>query len=254
MVIGFMSENKKIYFISDVHLGYFRRDIDILREGLLLKFLDEIKNDCLELVIVGDLFDYWFDYKTVIPRDFYLTLAKLKQFKQNNIEVTYLMGNHDFGHYNFFRNELGIEVIEKDITKIYFGKKFYLSHGDGKAYNDHMYLLLKKILRNQFAKWLYSKLHPNLGIKLASHSSRTSRQYTSKKEYGNRDGMMDFAKSKIENENYDFVVMGHRHIAGIIDFGIGKYVNLGEWLEKPCYGVFDGNNFNLVSLEKNWDF
>lgn len=248
-----MKENNgKIYFISDVHLGFFSRDFDYKREELLITFLDNIQSDCSELVIVGDLFDYWFDYKTVIPRDFYLILSKLKEFSSSGIPVTYLMGNHDFGHYNFFKNELKINVIEQDITKMYFGKKFYLSHGDGKAYNDRMYLILKKILRNKFAKWLYSKIHPDCGIKLASHSSRKSRSYTSNKKYGEIDGMLDFAKNKILNENYDFVVMGHRHKAEIIDFGKGKYVNLGEWLKKPCYGVFDGNSFDLIFLEKKW--
>lgn len=253
MVIGFMNkDNGKIYFISDVHLGYFPRETDKKREKLLLDFLDSIKNNCSELVILGDLFDYWFDYKTVIPRDFYLTLAKLNEFKSLGIEITYLMGNHDFGHYNFFRKELDISIVENDITRIYYNKKFYLSHGDGKAYNDGLYLLLRKILRNKFAKWLYSKLHPNLGIKLASHSSRKSRQYTSNRNYGKRDGMLDFAQNKIENEHYDYVVMGHRHKAEIVDFNKGKYINMGEWLKSPCYGVFDGEKFELIFLEKNW--
>lgn len=251
MVIGYMSENKKIYFVSDVHLGFFKREKDALREKLLLDFFDSIKLDASTLVIVGDLFDYWFEYKRVIPRDFYLTLAKLKELRNCGIKIEYVMGNHDFGHNDFFEKELDIPIIKTDIEREYLGSKFYISHGDGKAYNDEMYLLLRKILRNKTSQWLFNKLHPDFGIGLASHSSQKSREYTKSKDYGEKEGMIDFAKEKIEF-GFDYVIMGHRHIADIIDFGKGRYINLGEWLSKPVYGVFDGDKFELVNLEKSW--
>lgn len=246
-----MSESKKIYFISDVHLGFFEREKDAIREKLLLDFLESIKSDASELVIVGDLFDYWFEYKKVVPRDFYLTLAKLKELKEYGVNIEYIMGNHDFGHKDFFEKEIGIPIIKNDIERNYFGKKFYISHGDGKAYNDKMYLLLRRVLRNRLSQWLFSKLHPDCGIGLASHSSKKSREYTAARSYGEKEGMLDFAKTKTE-EGVDYVVMGHRHIATIIDFGKGKYVNLGEWLSKPAYGVFDGDTFELIYLKSNW--
>lgn len=246
--IGSMSENKKVYFFSDVHLGFFDRKRDKKREDTLLAFLESIKHHCTTLVILGDLFDYWFEYHHVVPKYFYRTLAKLAEFRSNGIEVIYLMGNHDFGHRIFFSEELDIPVIRNDIERTFLGKRFYLSHGDGKAYNDRLYLILRSILRNKVAGWLFERIHPDWGISLASQSSKTSRQYTSVKNYGEREGMIDFAKDRI-SEGFDYVVMGHRHIADIIPFGNGFYVNLGDWLSEAKYGVFDGESFKIEHFE-----
>lgn len=237
-----------VYFISDVHLGYWNREKDKQRETQLLKLMNEIKSDCETLVLLGDIFDYWFEYKQVIPKYFYRFLNILHEFKDSGIKIEYVMGNHDFGHIDFFKSEFDIDIYKTDIERIYNGKKFYLSHGDGKAYNDRGYLILRSILRNRFAQKVYMKLHPDFGIGLAAGSSRKSRNYTDSKNYGARDGMKDFAFSKIDS-GFDFVIMGHRHKAEIIDYKNGKYINLGEWLRKPHYGVFDGNEFKLIKLD-----
>lgn len=233
-----------IYFISDVHLGHQLREKDKLRENALLSFLDSIKPDCERLVIVGDLFDYWFEYKTVIPRYYYRTLNAIAEFVDAGIPIDYVMGNHDFGHNTFFKEEFGIDIYKEDVVREYLGKKFYLSHGDGKAYNDRGYLILKSILRNNLCQKLFRALHPDFGIRLAWGSSKKSREYTSEKNYGEADGMRDFAEKKIR-EGFDYVIMGHRHKAEIVDFKTGKYINLGEWLKNPTYGVFDGVEFRV---------
>jgi UDP-2,3-diacylglucosamine hydrolase len=237
-----------VYFISDVHLGFYERKKDILREDILLSFLDHISDNCQKLFIVGDLFDYWFEYKYVIPRYYYRTLSKFREMKDRQIEIEYLMGNHDFGHWDFFESEIGIRIIKKDIEREISGKKFYISHGDGKAYNDAGYRFIKKILWNRFAQRLYYLLHPDLGIALASTSSKKSRDYTDKKDYTKRDGMRDFAIQKI-NDGFDFVIMGHRHLFIEESIGNGKYINLGEWLTEPHYAVFDGNDVNLLKVK-----
>jgi UDP-2,3-diacylglucosamine hydrolase len=237
------------YFFSDVHLGLFDREKDKIREDRLLSFLDDIKTDAKGIYIVGDLFDYWFDYKKVIPRHFFRTISKLLELKNSGIEIIYLMGNHDFGHYDFFKEELGIRVNENDVSVTLSNKKFYLAHGDGKVYKDYGYIVLKKILRSKLAQSLYRKIHPDFGIWLASSSSKRSRKYTDNKDYGGIDGLEIFAKAKID-EGYDFVMMGHNHKVKIIDYKSGKYINLGEWINKPSYAVFDGNSLELKYLEK----
>lgn len=245
-----------IYFISDVHLGFYNRKKDILREDVLLKLLDKLSTDAKEIYFVGDIFDYWFEYKTVIPKYFYRTLSKIYELRQKGIKITYLMGNHDFGHHTFFNEEFDIDIITTDLDLIINGKKFYIAHGDGKAYNDTGYLILKKVLRAKISNFLFRIIHPDIGIGVASGSSRSSRNYTDKKEFSQKDGLKDFAINKIEN-GFDFVIMGHRHKKEFIlhnyttssNLSIsGIYINLGEWFEDPQVGVFDGNNFKLITV------
>lgn len=233
-----------IYFISDLHLGVTERKEDRKREDLFLSLMDRIMPDCEKVYLVGDIFDYWFDYKTVIPKNFYRTLAKLREFTDAGIEIEYLMGNHDFGHRSFFEEELGIAVISTDIERVHGGKKFYISHGDGKADNDTGYLILRSILRNKVANFIYRIIHPDIGIGLASGSSKKSRSYTDTKDYGENEGMINFAKKKID-EGFDYVIMGHRHKRLELKHGSGTYYNLGEWIQEPSYGTFDGKEFRL---------
>jgi len=235
------------YFISDVHLGLYSRTEDTVREQMLLNFLDKISDNAKNLFIVGDLFDYWFEYKFVIPKYYYRILSKLKELRLKDIKIEYLMGNHDFGHQNFFQEELDIPIYKDDIVREIEGKKFYISHGDGKNYNDKGYKILKKILRNPTCQWLFNQLHPDFGIWLASHSSKKSRNYTSKKNWNENDGMEDFAKSII-NEGFDYVITGHRHKATFKKIGNGYFVDLGDWLnDNPTFGIFENNEFNLTN-------
>jgi UDP-2,3-diacylglucosamine hydrolase len=233
-----------IYFISDIHLGYFDRQKDALRENLLLRFLNDIEQDCEVLYIVGDLFDYWFEYDALIPKYFYRTLTCLNEMRQKGIKIEYLMGNHDFGHRDFFEKELGIPVYKDDISRTHSGKKFYISHGDGKAINDFWYNILKKVLRSRLSLWLYRQLPPDVSIGLASTTSKKSRHYTDKKNFGEVEGLEQFAEAQI-NSGCDFVIMGHRHKAYTKTFGSGLYVNLGDWFTQPKYAVFDGKELLL---------
>ncbi|NQW30852.1 MAG: UDP-2,3-diacylglucosamine diphosphatase [Ignavibacteria bacterium] len=238
---------KNVVFFSDVHLGYGPKTTDVARENLLIEFLAQIAPTTHHLFIVGDLFDYWFDYETVIPRHHFRTLNCLKQLRDSGIGITYLMGNHDFGHHNFFHDELGISIERGDVDATINGTRIYISHGDGKAHNDKGYLILRSVLRNKFALWIYRKLHPNLGIGLASRTSYSSRDFTSSKEFGTKDGLRDFAAEKVA-EGFQYVVMGHRHQAAFSHLegdgisGGGVYINLGHWLTlDPHYAVFSPN-------------
>lgn len=240
-----------IYFVSDVHIGFYKREIDREREDLFLNFLKKIRGQCSELILVGDIFDYWFDYKTVIPKDFYRTLDALKSLTDEGIKITYLMGNHDFGHYRFFRDEMGIEVLEEDISRRFGDKKFYISHGDGKIPGEIGYRILKKILRSKINQCLFRKFfHPDFAIALASGSSRKSRRYSDAADIGVGldKGMKDYAFKKID-EGYDYVIFGHRHKPEIIEMGKGKYITLGDWLKNYSYGSFDGEKFRLHRVD-----
>jgi len=229
---------KMVTFISDVHLGYGSAQADRRREDLLLSVLDSCAETSSHVFIIGDLFDLWFDYKRVIPKGHVRTLAALHNLTARGIPVTYLMGNHDFGHYSYFRQELGITVDAGDVEVHINGTRLYLCHGDGKAHGDTGYLLLRALLRNQVAQWAYRWLHPDIGVWLASRTSHGSRYHTAVKDYGPYDGLRDFAFARID-EGYDLVVMGHRHKAGMEPHAGGYYINLGHWLDEGAtYGVF----------------
>lgn len=242
--------NKAVVFLSDVHLGLGDRATDRRREDRLLGVLRWAAAEACHVFIVGDLFDLWFDWRTVIPKGHVRTLAALDDLVAGGVGVTYLMGNHDFGHYRYFREELGIEVDAGDIDLRLNNTRLYVCHGDGKAHNDLGYLVLRSVLRNPIANWLYRKIHPDWGIGLASSTSKGSRDHTSHKDYGPHDGLRDFAYARID-EGYDVVVMGHRHRAAAENHGRGTYVNLGHWLdERATYGVFRPNEgLRLVEVE-----
>jgi UDP-2,3-diacylglucosamine hydrolase len=231
-----------IYFVSDVHLGYGTAQADSIREKQLVRWLRSIANDATHLFIVGDLFDFWFDYRRAIPRGHVRTLAALAELSESGIGITYLMGNHDFGHHNYFEQELGIPIDSGDIDLTIESStgrhRMYISHGDGKAHNDGGYKVLRMVLRNRLAQYVYRLLHPNVGIGLAARTSHGSRDYTSQKDYGSVDGLRDFAAQKIA-EGFDTVVMGHRHMATLQKIDTGTYANLGHWLgSTPTVGRY----------------
>lgn len=243
-----------VYFISDVHLGLGTPAECREREELLLRFLDRCERDAETLVIVGDLFDYWFEYATVIPRPFFRVLSKLDSMRRGGLTIEYLMGNHDFGHQDFFEKELHIRVHAEDIERVYHGKKFYLAHGDGKVHNDTGYLLLRPVLRNPVSIKLFQWLHPDVGIRLASSTSSTSRVHSDKRPIGPRDGLAEFAEKKVA-EGFDYVIMGHVHTPHVRSIDVnghtGTYVNLGEWMRHKTFARFDGTT---CSLEKIAEF
>ena len=239
---------KQVYFLSDVHLGFGSRQQDAERERLLLTLLRRITVDAAHVFIVGDLFDAWFDYGTVVPRHHVRTLAQLAAIREAGIPVTYLMGNHDFGHYTYFRNELDIEPLGGDVDVTIGAVRCYVAHGDGKAHDDRGYLLLKAVLRSPMAQRLYRWLHPDVGIMLASGTSETSRSHTDKKDYGQTDGLRDFAVDRLRH-GYDIVIMGHRHQVCVERIDKGLYVNLGHWLgTEPTFGVFNPETASMDVL------
>ncbi len=232
-------------------MGFGRdRNADREREDRLLAVLEKIKNEAKTgeakgLFIVGDLFDSWFEYRQAIPRRHVRTLSLLADIRRL-IPVEYLMGNHDFGHRNYFQDELNIPIYPGDIEREILGKKFYIAHGDGKALNDTGYLILRKVLRNKFLLWAYSWIHPDIGILVAERMSGGSRNYTDARDaLQKQDGLRIFAEKKINEEAFDYVVMGHRHKPEEVQIGNGWYINLGDWLKSYTYGRFDEEGFHI---------
>lgn len=237
--------NDSYLFISDIHLGLQSKDLENRKERLLVKFLNFAQTNCSELFIVGDLFDYWFEYKRVYQKGFFRTLTAIQDLTDHGIKVHYLIGNHDFMHQNFFKDEIGALMYENPISITLNNKKFFIGHGDGMVKNDLGYKILKVILRNKVIQKFYSWIHPDIGVSIASSTSKSSRGYTSQKDYGEEDGLFEAAKMKID-EGYDYVLLGHLHRRCFLNYKNGVYINLGSWLDAPCYGKFENNKFEIV--------
>ncbi|MBK6506429.1 MAG: UDP-2,3-diacylglucosamine diphosphatase [Ignavibacteria bacterium] len=237
------------YFFSDVHLGLESDERERLKEKKLIDFLDEASKDASEIFIVGDLFDCWIEYKQVGPKGFYKLLTKISMLVESGIKINYIAGNHDFWKGNYFRNEFGIEICHEHIERVIEGKKFFIHHGDGFAYNDSGYRVLKKILRSKLSQKIYSFIHPDIGIWLAKGTSETSRVHTDEKDYSVKDGLRDSAFAKID-EGFDYVVMGHRHLPQIVKHNNGYYVNLGDWIKHSSFGIFRDGIFELNEFNK----
>ena len=238
---------RKSYFFSDAHLGVGSKEEDRRKERALVQFLEMVGTEGNQLFIVGDLFDYWFEYRTVVPKGYVRLFAKLAELSDAGVTLTYLAGNHDFWLREYFHDELGMRIERDPIERVINGKRFYLHHGDGLLKNDSGYRILKRVLRNRTNIAFFSLVHPDLAARIARWSSQKSRQYTSKRVYEG-DDMTKFATQKI-SEGYDFVVMGHNHVPCRRNIGSGVYVNLGDWVSEQSYAVFDGSSLELKAWE-----
>jgi UDP-2,3-diacylglucosamine hydrolase len=223
-------------FISDVHLGLGTPAEERVKEDALLSFLDARRSSAAGLFILGDLFDFWFDYATVVPRGFHRTLTALQAYTDAGIPVHFLVGNHDFWMRDFFSTEIGVTIHREPFETTIGGLRVYIHHGDGLAANDIGYRILKPILRNPLSAALYRWIHPDIGVRLARGSSRSSRSYTSKKDYGEGEAMAAFAAERIK-AGADVVVMGHTHEPELQRLAGGLYINLGDWITHRTYGM-----------------
>ncbi len=241
---------KSVYFISDIHLGApsLTQEFEVKRRRELLDIFEIIANTGSRLIIVGDLFDFWYEYKFVVPKDYFWLYAKFKDMIAKGVAMDYVAGNHDFFLGEFFSKSVGVKVYQDGFSENINGKKFLIVHGDGLAVKDFGYKLLKKILRIRFTRSVIRWIHPDVGFSLAKAFSKKSREYTTNRDFGEMDGMILFAKEKLE-DGYDFVVMGHNHVPKLEHFGKGVYINLGDWLNNFTYGVFDGEAMQLMKWE-----
>ena len=237
------------YFISDVHLGELPPALEAKRVKLFVDFLHRLEEDAERIFFVGDLFDFWFEYESVIPKKHFATLHQLARMHDRHIEMHYLPGNHDFWLGSFFDRELGIKTYADDWTGVIDGKTFYLYHGDGIAKKDVGYRILRRFLRHPWNIRIFRWLHPDIGIPLARYVSGSSRQYTNRIKLNDHSDYIDYARIKFE-QGFDYVIMGHRHKPFEYKENGRKYINLGDWLENFSYAVFDGSDLQIAYAPK----
>lgn len=245
--------NKKIYFASDFHLGAPDYERSLEREKRIVAWLDHIQKDAEEIYLVGDIFDFWFEYKRAIPRGFVRLQGKIAELTDAGIPVHLFTGNHDMWIFDYLPQELGVQLYREPIEKTFFGKSFVIGHGDGLGPGDKGYKFLKKVFNNPFCQWCFARLHPNFGIWLAQKSSKTSRAYTGKSDevyHGDEnEWLVQYCKSELEKKHTDYFVFGHRHLPLNIDLNEkSKYINLGEWINYNTYLEVSENSVEL----KEW--
>ena len=247
-------EGKKVYFSSDNHLGAPTAAESKPREEKFVKWLDEIKEDAAAIVLLGDLFDFWFEYKHVVPKGFVRTLGKLAQIKDSGIPVYFFVGNHDLWMNDYFEEELNIPVYHKPKEFEFNGKKFFVGHGDGLGPGDKGYKRMKKVFKNPFSKWLYRWLHPDLGVPLAQYFSVKNKAISGEEDMEflgeEKEWLIQYSRRKLESEHYDYFIFGHRHLPMEIQLNErSTYINTGDWINHYTYAVFDGNELLLKKLE-----
>jgi UDP-2,3-diacylglucosamine hydrolase len=248
-----MSANK-IYFASDFHFGVPDHALSREREDLVVSWLEEIRKDAAEIYLIGDIFDFWFEYSAVIPKGFIRFQGKLAELADSGIKITLFKGNHDMWMFDYFVKELGIQVISDELILERNGKKFYLHHGDGLGPGDAKYKILKKIFRSTFCQWLFARIHPNLGVGIAKKWSKHSRLQSNQKEEFqdlSKEWLVTYCKELLLKEHYDFLIFGHRHLPLDVRLGDSRYINLGEWMNFNSYAVFDGENLELRYFKKH---
>ncbi|WP_207533716.1 UDP-2,3-diacylglucosamine diphosphatase [Desertivirga arenae] len=248
-----MPERNKIYFASDFHLGVADYKLSRYREDKVVRWLETIKGDAAELYLVGDVFDFWFEYKRAVPRGFVRFLGKLAELSDAGVKITMFKGNHDMWMFGYLTQELGVQIVSNELVIERGGKKFYIHHGDGLGPGDAKYKFLKKVFRSQLCQWLFARLHPNLGIGIALSWSAHSRATGLKKESfmgEQQEWLITYSKEVLQKDHYDYFIFGHRHLP--IDISLpqkSRYVNLGEWLGYNSYGVFEDGEMYLRFFE-----
>jgi UDP-2,3-diacylglucosamine hydrolase len=244
---------KKIYFASDFHLGSPNHKESRIREDRIVRWLNAIEPTCSELFLMGDVFDFWFEYKNVVPKGFIRLQGKLATMSDAGIKIYFFKGNHDMWVNDYFTKEMGIQIISDAFEMEREGKTFYLHHGDGLGPGDYKYKFLRKIFRNPVCHWLFSMLPPRIGLGIASGWSDHSRAAGLKEEVflgEDQEWLAIYAHEQLKRQHYDYFIFGHRHLALNLQLTPDSlYVNLGEWLTFSSYAVFDGKALTLNYFE-----
>ena len=246
-----LTPGKKIYFASDFHLGIDARTTSRERERLLVQWLREVAVDAEEIYLVGDLFDFWFEYKHAVPRGFTRVLGALAELTDGGLPIHVFTGNHDMWIFDYLPNETGVQLHRSPIQKEWNGQRFFIGHGDGLGPGDYGYKFIKRVFASKACQWLFARLHPNFGIALANFWSRTSRKSSAEADRTylgeDKEWLVQYCKEVLEHRNYDVFVFGHRHLP--LDIALtpeSRYINLGDWLGYFTYAAFDGERIELL--------
>ncbi len=253
-----MPDHKKIYFVSDSHLGVPDADKSRQREDLLVSWLDDAGRDAKAIFLLGDIFDFWFEYRSVVPKGFVRLLGKLASLADQGIEIHYFIGNHDMWVFDYFEKEIGVIMHREPFKTIIMGKTFYVGHGDGLGPGDRGYKLLKAFFRCRFCQKLFSFLHPGFGIGMARFFSKRSRvaNNSNPEVYNGKENesLYHYCRQVLQKDQVDYFLFGHRHLPLDLDIAPGvRYINTGDWVKYFSYAVFDGTNLELKTFRKPED-
>lgn len=245
-----MNRPSKIYFASDFHLGAPNYKQSLEREKTIVAWLDLIKTDATELYLLGDIFDFWYEWKRAVPKGYIRLLGKLAELSDAGINIHFFTGNHDLWTFGYLENEIGVQIHRKPIQLELQGKKCYIAHGDGLGPGDQGYKFLKKLFTSSLCQWLFSRLHPNASFGLANYFSSKSRiaNADSDKIYNGEDDewLVSYSKEILEKEHFDYFIFGHRHLALDINLSdTSRYVNLGEWINYNSFAVLEKGELRL---------
>lgn len=246
-------QRSKIFFASDFHLGVPTREDSLKREKLLVNWLDDIKHQAQAIYLMGDIFDFWFEYKTVVPKGFVRLFGKLAEITDSGIPVHLFKGNHDIWALNYLQQEIGIHLNHDRIITQIGNKCFFLAHGDGLGPGDNGYKFMKKIFQNRFNQRLFRWLHPDLGARIAFYFSRRSRYANELKEQKNgtppveEEALYIFSQEMLkQHPSIDYFIFGHRHLPINVKIGDkARMLILGDWITQFSYAEFDGDMLEL---------
>ena len=248
-----VAPGQRVYFASDFHLGVPDEATSRARELKIIRWLEMARRDAAAIYLLGDVFDFWFEYRHAIPKGFTRLKGKLAEIADAGVPVTIFTGNHDMWLFDYFPRELGIPVVRRPVSVLLGAHRFVLGHGDGLGPKDHTYKLLKRVFASGLAQWLFARLHPNFGIGLANFWSRRSRLAGTKTEevfLGEDEWLLQYCRAVQTKQPHDFYVFGHRHLP--LDVAVderARYVNLGEWVNFCSYAVYDGQHLRLEHFE-----
>jgi UDP-2,3-diacylglucosamine hydrolase len=247
-----LTETGKIYFASDFHLGLPAGSLPVEREKKVVKWLNSVAGDAKEIYLLGDIFDFWWEYKLVIPRGFTRFLGTVSEITDSGIPVHFFTGNHDMWVGNYFSDECGMTIHTSPVTKQFDGKRFHLAHGEGLGTKSTGYKILLSIFRNRPLQVMYSALHPSIGVGIGHRWSLNSRlgKGITKEFLGEEDeDLTRYARSVLENEKIDYFIFGHRHLA--MKYNLmpeTEIVFLGDWIKNGSYAEWDGKDLSFKTL------
>ena len=248
-----MNLSKKIYFASDVHLGAAALKHNRERELLFVSWLHLVKKDAESIYLLGDIFDFWFEYRKVAPQGFVRVLGAIAEICDSGIPVHFFTGNHDIWVFDYLPRETGMIIHHEPFETEFFGKKFFLAHGDDLGKTDLKYQIMTRLFHNKLAQWIFSKFHPDFSFRLAHYWSKHSRLWKGIDGEGflgeHREHQIIFARKTLQKKHFDYFVVGHRHIA--LNFQLtenSKMIILGDWIRECTYGVYDGETFQLEKI------
>lgn len=249
-----LNSEKKVFFASDFHLGVPTHQLSIEREKKIIRWLKSIEDEASAIFLVGDIFDFWFEYKYTIPKGFIRIQGKLAELRDKGIPIYMFTGNHDMWMFSYFSKELGIPIFREPQEVSIAGKKFLVGHGDGLGPGDYVYKVIKQVFANRLCQWVFSVTPSWIGMGIAHYWSKRSRLANNRKKeefLGDQEWLLQYCKQIEKDSHFDYYIFGHRHLP--LDIQVtdsSRYINLGEWVNFSTYAVFDGSEIKLAEFEK----